>query len=161
MSVPLRASRVSLSDETRWALADLFNSLLADAIDVWSRLKHAHWNVRGPQFAMLHDLFDRLASETEEAADLLAERAAQLGALARGTVREVSLATTISISSDPPSPDKSPTNNLAEVVASFADHLRVAIGRAEQLSEPVSADILTEIARAAEKSLWLLEAHRE
>lgn len=161
MAAQLRISRLSLSDETREELANLLNSLLADAIDLWSRLKHAHWNVRGPTFSMLHELFDRLANDVEESADLLAERAAQLGATANGTVREVALATTLATSAEPLGVAALSTRALAEVVAAFASHVRAATRRTEQLDDPVSADILTEVARGAEKTLWLLEAHLE
>jgi len=50
-------------------------------------LKQAHWNVRGPTFIAVHELFDKVAEEAESYSDLLAERAAGLGAVAEGTVQ--------------------------------------------------------------------------
>lgn len=161
MASPLRATRLALSDETRTELAALSNGLVADAIDLWRRLKHAHWNVRGPQFAMLHELFDRLAGEVEEYADLLAERAVQLGGTADGTVREIAPAATLATPPDVASWGRSPTVYLVDAMATFASHARLGIARSEQLSDAVSADIFTEVTRGAEKALWLLEAHAE
>ena len=43
--------------------------------------------MRGPTFIAVHELFDEVAGEAESSSDLLAERAAGLGAVAEGTVK--------------------------------------------------------------------------
>ena len=37
----------------------IMNERLADAIDLHMQMKQAHWNVKGPSFIGLHELFDR------------------------------------------------------------------------------------------------------
>src|SRR6187551_3483705 len=76
----------------RVAVAALLNASLADLLDLRLQAKQAHWNVKGPQFAALHELFDEVAAELDESADALAERAASLGGAARGTLQAVALA---------------------------------------------------------------------
>src|SRR6266581_1418302 len=72
----------------RTELNALINQRLADAVDLQMQLKQAHWNVKGPHFIGLHELFDKIAEEVESYVDLIAERIVQLGGIAQGTVRE-------------------------------------------------------------------------
>ena len=75
----------SLVEAVRTEIVPLLNDRLADAVDLFDQAKHAHWNVKGPQFIALHQLFDTIAGHLEGFADLLAERAVQLGGVAEGT----------------------------------------------------------------------------
>jgi starvation-inducible DNA-binding protein len=60
---------------------------LAAAIDLHAQVKQAHWNVRGPGFFSIHELFDDVTTVIEEYSDMLAERAGALGGAAQGTVQ--------------------------------------------------------------------------
>src|SRR6266446_3608269 len=71
----------------RTELIALINQRLADIVDLQMQLKQAHWNVKGPHFIGLHELFDKIAEEVESYVDLIAERTVQLGGVAQGTVR--------------------------------------------------------------------------
>jgi starvation-inducible DNA-binding protein len=70
-------------------MVEVVNQQVAALIDLRTHAKVAHWNVKGPQFAALHELFDEVADAVDEYADLVAERAAQLGGILRGTARQV------------------------------------------------------------------------
>src|SRR3954464_12586484 len=76
-----------LPKNTRVEVIGIVNQRLADAIDLQTQLKQAHWNVKGPHFIGLHELFDKIAEEVEGYVDLIAERVVQLGGIAEGTVR--------------------------------------------------------------------------
>ena len=52
------ASRNDLMREVRTEMVSLLNQQLADTFDLYSQVKQAHWNVKGPQFIALHELFD-------------------------------------------------------------------------------------------------------
>src|SRR5258707_9050891 len=78
-----------LSETIRGKAVELLNARLADAIDLQTQTKQAHWNVKGPHFIALHELFDKINEDVEEYVDLLAERAVQLGGAAEGTARMV------------------------------------------------------------------------
>src|ERR1041384_3696776 len=71
----------------RSELNALINQRLADVIDLQMQLKQAHWNIKGPHFIGLHELFDKIAEDVETYVDEIAERAVQLGGIAQGTVR--------------------------------------------------------------------------
>src|SRR5947199_9089147 len=78
-----------LSEATRVKAVDLLNARLADCIDLQTQTKQAHWNVKGPNFIALHELFDKVNDEVQDYADDIAERAVQLGGVAEGTARTV------------------------------------------------------------------------
>src|SRR5437773_1681518 len=85
-SRPLWPTQNDLPDKVRRDTVDLLNQQLADALDLALQAKQAHWNVKGPNFIALHELFDKVSEEMEEYVDLLAERIVQLGGFAEGTV---------------------------------------------------------------------------
>src|SRR5262252_10522816 len=78
-----------LPEPTRSKVVELLNARLADCIDLQTQTKQAHWNVKGPNFIALHELFDKINEEVEDYVDDIAERAVQLGGVAEGTARTV------------------------------------------------------------------------
>ena len=58
---------------------DLAEKVRTGALDLALQAKQAHWNVKGPSFIALHELFDELVDAVLEHADELAERAVELG----------------------------------------------------------------------------------
>ena len=78
-----------LSEATRVKAIELLNARLADCIDLQTQTKQAHWNVKGPNFIALHELFDKINEDVEDYVDDIAERAVQLGGVAEGTARMV------------------------------------------------------------------------
>src|SRR3954467_9194113 len=78
-----------IPETTRVKVVELLNARLADAIDLQTQTKQAHWNVKGPAFIALHELFDKVNEDAEDYVDEIAERAVQLGGVAEGTARVV------------------------------------------------------------------------
>src|SRR5262245_18541744 len=76
-------------DKTRKAMIALLQQQLSDAIDLGLQAKQAHWNIKGPNFIALHELFDRVNKEIGETTDEVAERAVALGGIVDGTVQGV------------------------------------------------------------------------
>ena len=79
-----------ISKSSRLELCALLNLRLASLVDLQMQMKQAHWNVKGPSFIGLHELFDKVAEDVEDYVDLVAERIVQLGGIAEGTVRVAS-----------------------------------------------------------------------
>ena len=82
-------ARVTCPKRPARQIADALNARLADGLDLHSQIKVAHWNIKGPQFAALHPLFETFAVSLANHNDGIAERAVTLGAKAYGTVRHV------------------------------------------------------------------------
>ena len=148
-----------LPQQARAQLVELCNARLADAIDLQTQCKQAHWNVKGPHFIALHELFDNVNEDVEDYVDLLAERAVQLGGIADGTARSVAKRSAL-----PEYAPKGPTGldhveALASALAAFGKLARTAIDRSNELNDADTTDIFTEISRGTDKWLWFVEAH--
>ena len=148
-----------LPKRSRQEAVDLLNQQLADAIDLAYQAKQAHWNVKGPSFIALHELFDEVVEEIEEYVDELAERAVELGGTARGPVR-VSAANSrlleypLEISSG-----RAHVKALSASLARFGKTARAAIDTAAGFGDADTADLFTEVSRGVDKLLWKVEAH--
>src|SRR5262245_21611873 len=82
----LHQTRNDLPESARHKCVSLLNDNLASAIDLALQAKQAQWNVKGPHFLQLHELFDKVYEEATGWVDSLAERAVQLGGTAEGTL---------------------------------------------------------------------------
>ncbi len=145
--------------KNRGEIVNLLNARLSDALDLYVQSKLAHWNVRGPTFIALHELFDKAAAQADEYADTLAERAAQLGGVATSTTQQIATASTLKAYNTKASKPDDVTKIIAGAWAQFANTIRADIKTAEDKKDAVTADILTGIAGEADKMLWFIEAH--
>src|SRR6185295_2329238 len=81
-------TKIDLAAAKREAVAKNLNQELASLIDLKTQCKQAHWNVRGPHFISLHQLFDKVGGEVDEYIDMTAERIGALGGMAEGTLAQ-------------------------------------------------------------------------
>lgn len=152
-------TRHGLDADTRRSMVVLLNQRLADAADLYSQTKQAHWNVKGPNFWQLHQRFDALAESIEGHIDLLAERATALGGQALGTVRMAAQTTSLPELPLGLGSDMAYVEALADRFAQHARRVGEGIDRADESGDKATADLLTEIVRDLDKSLYFLEAH--
>ena len=152
-------TRIDLPAEVREQMITVLNQHLADTFDLYSQAKQAHWNVKGPEFFQLHELFDKLADETQEYVDMIAERVTALGGTAAGTVRMSAAASRLEEYPLDVSRGLSSVEALVGAYASLAETTRAVIETAERADDADTADLFTEISRGLDKSLWFLEAH--
>ncbi len=148
-----------LPETVRSAAIDVLNARLADAIDLQTQCKQAHWNVKGPNFIALHKLFDDVNEDVEEYVDLIAERAVQLGGVADGTARSVAKRSTLAEYGAKGPDGRDHVQALSSALSSFGKAVRAAIDRSAELGDADAADIFTEISRGVDKWLWFVEAH--
>jgi starvation-inducible DNA-binding protein len=157
----LYRTRNDLPFAARVEIGDLLNQRLADCIDLQTQCKQAHWNVKGPSFIALHELFDQINEEVEEYVDLIAERIVQLGGIAEGTARVVAGRSTLDVYPLVTSDGLEHVDALSRALADFARTIRLGIEEMNDLADVDSADILTQISRGVDKSLWFVEAHQQ
>jgi len=148
-----------LPEGVRSQVVDLLNQRLADAIDLETQARQAHWNVKGPHFIALHQLFDDVHAAVEGYVDLLAERVVQLGGVAAGTARMA--AEHSELAEYPPAiaGGSEHVSALAGALATFGGHIRRAVAETAARGDAGSADICTEVSRGVDKWLWFVEAH--
>ncbi len=152
-------TRNSLPEKARKKLTALLSTRLADAIDLSLQLKQAHWNVKGPNFIALHQLFDSVHEVVDSKVDALAERLTALGGIAEGTVQAVSKRTSLT---PYPLAIRSGTDHLealSRVLGTFGGLTRTAIAAAVLAGDEVTADLFNQVTAAIDQQLWLVEAH--
>ena len=140
-------------------LIKLLNQSLANAITLKLQAKQAHWNVKGPNFIALHELFDKVAGEVDGYGDLLAERAVQLGGIAAGTLQDVDAATTLDAYPSETQDEQTHVKALGKGIAAFAEGTRQLITQSADMNDDVTADICTEITRGMDMLHWFVTAH--
>lgn len=149
----------TLPEEVRAQSIEVLNHHLAAAIDLHSQMKQAHWNVRGPGFMAVHELFDRVSGNVEKYSDLLAERAGALGGTAEGTL-------TVAAKRSFLVPYPLGIADVAEhifavsaALAAFGQSTRDAIEPLDEAGDKASADLMTQIVRGIDEDLWFVESH--
>ena len=153
------ATKNDLPEATRLRMIELCNARLADAIDLQTQTKQAHWNVKGSQFVALHELFDKINEDIEDYVDLLAERAVQLGGVAEGTARAVARRSTLSEYPLLGGSGKQHAAALSSALSGFSHAIRIAVDESSRANDQGTSDILIEISRGMDKRLWMVEAH--
>jgi starvation-inducible DNA-binding protein len=147
-----------LSENTRVEIANQLNARLADGLDLHSQIKVAHWNIKEPQFAALHPLFETFAVSLAAFNDSIAERAVTLGARAYGTVRHVDKASRLPDYPQETSRDLEHVKLLSERFDQYLDGVRSARAAGEKLGDVDTVDLLTSIITEFEKNAWFLRA---
>jgi starvation-inducible DNA-binding protein len=157
----LHETKNDIGKETREKVIGLLNQSLADALDLKSQAKQAHWNVKGPSFIALHELFDQVATEMDTHVDDLAERVTTLGGVAMGTVRLAAERSSLSEYPHEISDGAAHVDALSTAMSEFGRKVRSNIDATDELGDKDTADIYTGISRAVDKLLWFVEAHNQ
>lgn len=150
-----------LPQKRREELNSLMGQRLADAIDLQLQLKQAHWNVKGPNFIGLHELFDEVNADVAGYVDLIAERIVQLGGIAEGTVRVAAGRSRLAEYPLDIADGAAHVEAVARALSTFGRDARNTIDEADELGDADTADIFTEISRGIDKWLWMVEAHSQ
>lgn len=155
----LRTTQNDLPMDVRHTSIETLNGIVVHAIDIALAAKHAHWNVRGPNFLSHHKLFDEVFNQLIAQIDSIGERATALGGIARGTVQMVANGTDLK-----PYPvlsvgEREHVEQLSERLGLLGAKISKAVGETSRLGDIVSADVLTDAAATIEGMLWLVESH--
>ena len=155
----MHKTKIDINKGNREKIIEILNSRLADASDLKSQAKQAHWNVKGMSFIALHELFDQVATEVEAYTDLLAERITTLGGTALGTIRVAAEKSSLSEYPLEITDGADHVDALSTALSDFGKKVRKNIDETDELGDADTADIFTEISRGIDKSLWFVEAH--
>ena len=145
----------------RSELNELMNQRLADAVDLQMQMKQAHWNVKGPHFIGLHELFDQIDEAVESYVDMIAERIVQLGGIAEGTVRVAAERSRLEEYPLDIADGQAHVEAVSKALSTFGHEARNTIDQADDLDDADTADMFTEISRGIDKWLWFVEAHSQ
>jgi starvation-inducible DNA-binding protein len=157
----MHTTRNDLAADIRGKVVELLNARLADTVDLHLQAKQAHWNVKGPDFIALHELFDKVAEEVEEYVDEIAERITALGGTAKGTAAVVAKSTQLEAYPLDIASGRDHINALANAIAKTGKGVRASIEQADKLGDEGTADLFTAASRGLDKLLWMVEAHTQ
>ncbi|QQR68327.1 MAG: DNA starvation/stationary phase protection protein [Alphaproteobacteria bacterium] len=145
----------------RSEVATKLGGVLASTYTLYLKTQNCHWNVRGPRFYFLHEMFGAQYQELQAAIDEIAERMRALGQLAPGSFAEFTKLSTI---------EDAPTTALDEsgmiallakghrAMAALASELRVL---ADEHGDTATGDLMNGRIHAHDKAAWMLESHEK
>lgn len=151
------AIEIGIDESQRRSISDGLAHLLADSYTLYLKTHNFHWNVTGPQFKALHELFEEHYTELAAAIDEIAERIRALGFRAPGSFKKFSELSSIEESDDVPSADEMVRQLVIgqEAVVRTARKVLPVAGEADD--EP-TVDLLTQRMHTHEKNAWMLRS---
>jgi starvation-inducible DNA-binding protein len=153
--------KYTFPNEQQAKLIELLNRRLADAIDLQLQSRQAYWNVKGPNFLSLRELFDKVARGVEEYTNLIAGHIALLGGTAEGTAQAVTRRSSLDGHLLAIADGNGYSDTLATTLTAFGKHVRYASEQATELKDADTAAIFTEIARGIDTWLWFVETSQQ
>ncbi len=151
------AIHIGISNGDRKKIADGLSALLADSYTLYLMTHNFHWNVTGPQFNSLHQMFMVQYTEQWNALDLIAERIRALGFPAPGTYKQfVKLASIKEVDGVPKANDM--VRHLVAAQEATARTARSLFSAVEKANDQPTMDLLTQRLDVHEKTAWMLRS---
>jgi starvation-inducible DNA-binding protein len=148
---------MGLSNEQRQIMADAVTAVLADTYALYFKTHAYHWNVTGPRFHDLHNLFEAQYNELWTATDDIAERIRALGPKAPNSYAEMGKAASIESDAKATAAD----DMIADLVKgheAVVATIRKALELAGQHGDEATGDLLAPRINAHEKTAWMLRS---
>jgi starvation-inducible DNA-binding protein len=148
---------IGISADERQKIAHGLSALLADSYTLYLMTHNFHWNVTGPQFNSLHQMFMAQYTEQWNAIDIIAERIRALGHPAPGTYKEfVKLASIKEVEGVPNANEM--IRHLVAAQEATARTARKLFPLVDAANDQPTADVLTQRLEVHEKTAWMLRS---
>lgn len=148
---------IGISDKDRSIVAAELSKMLADSYTLYLMTHNFHWNVTGPLFNTLHQMFMAQYTEEWQALDAIAERIRALGHYAPGTYAEYAKLSSIAEPSSVPNAEEM-IQLLVRGNEAVAKTARAAFKKADGVDDQPTADLLTQRLDIHEKNAWMLRS---
>ncbi|AFZ44821.1 Ferritin Dps family protein [Halothece sp. PCC 7418] len=148
---------IGIEENDRQAIAQGLSRLLADTYSLYLKTHYFHWNVTGPMFHSLHQMFEQQYVELAQAVDDVAERIRTLGAVAPGSYSQFAELSSVPETRDVPEAQEM-VRLLVEGNEAVVRTARAAFPAAERAGDEATADLITERMRTHEKTAWMLRS---
>jgi starvation-inducible DNA-binding protein len=148
---------IGINEKDRKAIAKGLSELLADSYSLYLMTHNFHWNVTGPMFNTLHNMFMTQYTEQWAALDLIAERIRALGEPAPATYKEFSKLTSIAEVSGTPKALEM-VRYLVKAQEATAKTARKLFSLVDKANDQPTADLLTQRLDIHEKTAWMLRS---
>ncbi|MBA1148016.1 DNA starvation/stationary phase protection protein [Ectothiorhodospiraceae bacterium WFHF3C12] len=157
MSTPAPKIDIGIDEPTRSEIANGLSRLLADSYTLYLKTHNFHWNVTGPMFQTLHDMFEQQYTELATAVDEIAERIRALGFPAPGSYTQFSELSTVQEETGHPSAEEM-IRKLVEDQETVVRTARQAFTVVDKANDEPTADLLTQRMQVHEKTAWMLRS---
>lgn len=158
----MRTLNIGLTEEQRHGVIELLNADIADAYLLLIKTKKYHWDVVGPQFRTLHQLWEEHYQALTENIDSMAERVRSLGGYPLGTAESFLKAATLKEhSGDLPTATEMVERLSADheqVIRNLREHIDQC---SEEFHDEGTADFLTGLMEQHEEMNWMLRSFIE
>lgn len=148
---------IGISEKNRKEISDGLCKLLADTYYLYSKTHGYHWNVTGPMFNTLHQMFMVQYTELWNSIDIIAERIRSLGYFAPSEYSKLSKLTSIIEDKDVPNAE-SMIQNLIVGNETVIKTARGILKAADEANDQSTLDLLTQRLNVHEKTAWMLRA---
>jgi starvation-inducible DNA-binding protein len=152
---------IGITEQNRTEVAQKLSPFLASTYVLYMKTLYYHWNVTGPTFHSLHEMFEEQYTNLQEAGDLLAERIRALGHKTPGRFREFLEMSAVKEDENLPSAPEAMLRNLFEDNQTCSRQAADAIMIAESCEDYVTHDLLIERKAYHDKIAWMLRANLE
>jgi starvation-inducible DNA-binding protein len=148
---------IGIPEAERQQIVEGLSRLLADTYTLYLKTHNFHWNVRGPMFSTLHQMFMLQYTELWTSVDLVAERIRSLGADAPGTYSAFARLTSIKETDGVPNANEM-IRQLVQGHEAVIRTARSVFPVVERGNDEASADLLTQRLQVHEKTAWMLRS---
>ncbi|MFC6197178.1 Dps family protein [Ponticaulis profundi] len=147
----------ALTDDQKAKLAKGLRAVLGDIYALYVKTHGYHWNVTGPRFKSLHELFMEQYTELWTALDEIAERLRAIGEYAPGNTEAILEYATIKPDNSVPDAE-SMIENLATGHDTLSATLKEALDAADEVGDDVTVDLFTQRMNVSQKTAWMLRS---
>lgn len=145
-------------DNSKTALIDGLNGLLADHLALYFKTKNFHWHITGPRFRDLHLLFDEQAIEIRDQIDAIGERVRKNGAMTLTSIGSVAQHTQIADQDDTSLSPEAMVTELRDDNQKLVDRLKGLKKHAEEAGDNATDGLLDDWTDMAEERVWFLSS---
>jgi starvation-inducible DNA-binding protein len=151
------AMDIGIDGSARAKIVKGLSAVLADSYTLYLMTHNFHWNVTGPHFNSLHQMFMGQYTEQWNALDVIAERIRALGHPTPGTYREfLRLASIKEVEGVPNATDM--IRHLVAAQEATARTARALLPVVDAANDQPTADLLTQRLEVHEKTAWMLRS---
>jgi starvation-inducible DNA-binding protein len=158
----MRTINIGLTDQQREGVVKLLNQDLSDLYLILVKTKKYHWDVVGPQFRTLHQLWEEQYETLTETIDACAERIRTLGGYPVGTMEGfLQLASIKEHAGDIPNATEMVSRLVKDheqIIRNLRDHVEQC---GETFKDDGTADFLTGLMEQHEMIAWMLRSFTE
>jgi len=154
----LESIDIGITKDERHKIIDLLQTTLSNQHVIYMKLRNFHWNLQGPRFSPLHELFQEHYEAMETSIDETAERIRMLGGIPHGSMKTFVETSTLSEAPSELIDGEAAIKALVSDREEAIKATRKAIDAISELGDEGTADMLVAQIRSHEKIAWMLRS---